>query len=79
MKVFYGILKILAVVVIVVLGMLFTGSLLMQDTVAGIILRSLNKDISTKYKFESVRLSYLRKFPNASLDLKIFSYNHLRV
>jgi hypothetical protein len=42
----------------------------MQDTVAGIILRSLNKNISTKYEFESVRLSYLKKFPNASLDLK---------
>ena len=42
----------------------------MQDTVAGIILRSLNKNISTKYEFKSVRLSFLKKFPKASLDLK---------
>lgn len=70
MKVFYGALKFLAVFIIVIAATLFTGSFVMQDTVAGIILRSLNKNISTKYGFESVRLSYLRKFPHASLNLK---------
>lgn len=70
MKVFYGILKAFAIIVIVVTATLFAGSFLMQDTVAGIILRSLSKKISTRYEFESVRLSYLKKFPNASLDLK---------
>ena len=70
MKVFYGILKAIAIIAIVVAATLFAGSFIMQDTVAGIILRSLSKKISTRYEFESVRLSYLRKFPNASLDLK---------
>lgn len=70
MKVFYGILKAIAIIAIVITVTLFAGSFLMQDTVAGIILRSLSKKISTRYEFESVRLSYLKKFPNASLDLK---------
>jgi hypothetical protein len=69
MRFFYGILKILAILFIVITATLFFGSFVMQDTVAGIILRSLNKNISTKYEFESVRLSYLKKFPKASLDL----------
>jgi len=42
----------------------------MQDKVAGIILKSLSKNISTKFDIGSVRLSFLRKFPKASLDLK---------
>ncbi len=70
MKLLYRILKILAGIVIVITTTLFLASFVMQDTVAGIILRSLNKNISTKYEFKSVRLSFLRKFPNASLDLK---------
>lgn len=69
MKVFYRFLKILAILVIVITTTLFLASLVMQDTVAGIILRSLNKNISTKYEFRSVRLSFLKKFPKASLDL----------
>ena len=70
MKVFYGLLKILAILVIVITTTLFFASFVMQDTIASIILRSLNKNISTKYEFKSVRLSFLKKFPNASLDLK---------
>ncbi len=70
MKVFYRFLKFLAILVIVITTTLFLASFVMQDTVAGIILRSLNKNISTKYEFKSVRLSFLKKFPNASLDLK---------
>ena len=37
----------------------------MQDTVAGIILRSLNKNISTKYEFESVRLIIPEEIPQS--------------
>ena len=70
MKVFYGFLKLLAIIVIVITTALFVASFVMQDTVAGIILRSLNKNISTKYEFKSVRLSFLKKFPKASLDLR---------
>ena len=70
MKVFYRFLKILAILVIVITTTLFFASFVMQDTVAGIILRSLNKNISTKYEFKSVRLSFLKKFPKASLELQ---------
>jgi|WetSurMetagenome_2_1015567.scaffolds.fasta_scaffold00003_87 hypothetical protein len=70
MKLLYRVLKIVAVFFLVIITTLFLASFIMQDTVARIVLRSLNRDISTKYEFESVRLSYLKKFPNASLDLK---------
>ena len=70
MRLFLKILKIFAGLIIAITVMLFSASLLMQDSVAGIILKSLNKNISTKYEFESVKLSFLRKFPKASLDLK---------
>jgi AsmA-like C-terminal region len=70
MRLFYKILKITAVFVIAVTVVLFSASFLLQDKVAGIILKSLNKSITTKFEFESVKLSFLRKFPEASLDLK---------
>jgi len=70
MRLFFKILKITAVLIIIFILGLFTASILMQDKVAGYILKSLNKSISTKYEFESVRLSLLRQFPKASLDLK---------
>ncbi len=70
MKFFYGFLKLLAIIAIVITTALFLASFVMQDTVAAIILRSLNKNISTKYEFKSVRLSFLKKFPKASLDLR---------
>lgn len=70
MRLFFKILKITAVLIIIFILGLFTASILMRDKVAGYILKSLNKSISTKYEFESVRLSLLRQFPKASLDLK---------
>jgi hypothetical protein len=70
MKLFLRILKIIAVLVILVTISLFTAALIMQDRVADIVLKSLNKSISTKFEFETVKLSFLRKFPKASLDLK---------
>ena len=70
MRLFLKIFKIIAVLVIAVTVLLFTAAFIMQDKVADIILKSLNKSISTKFEFESVRLSFLRKFPKASLDLK---------
>ena len=42
----------------------------MQDKVADIILKSLNKNISTKLDAGSFKLSFLRNFPKASLILK---------
>lgn len=70
MKGFFRVLKIFAVLVVVSAVTLFTASLVMQDKIAGIILRSLNRNISTKFSFESTHLSFIRKFPKASLDLK---------
>jgi hypothetical protein len=70
MKLFLKILKIFAVLIITLTVGLFTASFLLQDKVTGMILKSLNKDIQTKFEFESSHLSFLRKFPKASLDLK---------
>jgi AsmA-like C-terminal region len=70
MKLTLKILKISAILVLAILIILFSASVLMQDKVAGIILRSLNQNISTKLKVGSVRLSLLKKFPKASLELK---------
>jgi hypothetical protein len=70
MKLLFKILKITAAFIIAVTVILFSASLLMQDKVAGIILKSLNKNLTTKYEYGSLNLSFLRKFPKASLDLK---------
>jgi hypothetical protein len=70
MKIFLSIIKVIAIVIIAVTITLFTGAFLMQDRVAGYVLKSLNKNLATKFSFESVRLSFLRKFPMASLDLE---------
>ncbi|MBG0860445.1 MAG: hypothetical protein IQL11_13160, partial [Bacteroidales bacterium] len=70
MNLLFKILKIAAVILIAIVAILFSASLLMQDSVAGIILRSLNKNLTTKYEFGSLHLSFLKKFPKASLDLK---------
>ena len=70
MKLLLKILKITSAIIITVAVVLFSASLLMQDRVAGVILKSLNKNLTTKYEFGSLHLSFLRKFPKASLDLK---------
>jgi AsmA protein len=70
MKLILKILKLSAILVITVSVILFSASLVLQDKVAGIILKSLNRNISTKLEIGSFRLSFLRKFPNASLELK---------
>jgi hypothetical protein len=70
MKLLYNIFKILAVVVIVFAITLFSASFLLQNKVAGVVIKSFNEKISTKFDIGSVRLSFLRKFPKAYLDLK---------
>ena len=64
------ILKILLLLFFTVAIILFTASLVLQDKVAEIVLKSLNKNLSTKLDIGSFRLSFLRKFPKASLELK---------
>ncbi|NMD03475.1 MAG: hypothetical protein GYA71_09410, partial [Bacteroidales bacterium] len=70
MRLVFKIGKIAALVIVAIIVILFTSSLFVQDKVAGIILKSLNKNLLTKYEFESVRLSFLRRFPKASLDIR---------
>lgn len=70
MKLFLKIVKVIAVLLISVTVILFSAALIMQDRVADLVLKSLNKSIATKFEIETVRLSFLRKFPKASLDLK---------
>jgi len=70
MKLLIKIFKVIAVVVIVFIIALFTASFIFRDKVAEVIIRSLNEKITTKFDIGSVSLSFLRKFPNASLELK---------
>ena len=70
MKLILKIFKITAILILTVSIILFSASLLLQDKVAHIFLNSLNKSLSTKLEVGTVRLSFLRKFPKASLELK---------
>jgi hypothetical protein len=70
MKLFYEILKIVSILIISVIIILFSASVLMQNKVTGIILKSLNSNFATKLDAGSTRLSLLRKFPKASFELK---------
>jgi len=70
MKLVLKIFNILVILIITVSVLLFSTSFFLQDRVADIILKSLNKNIQTKLEVGSFRLSFLRKFPKASLKLK---------
>jgi hypothetical protein len=70
MKLPIKILRLFAVIIITVSIILFSASLLLQDKVGDIILKSLNRNISTKLSAGSFRLSFLKRFPKASLELK---------
>jgi len=70
MKVILKILKVTVILIITLSVVLFSASLILQDKVAEVILNSFNKSVSTKFDIGSVKLSFLRKFPKASLELK---------
>jgi hypothetical protein len=70
MKLFLKIGKLFAILILTVSIILLSASFLLKDKVGFIILRSLNKNLSTKLDVGSYRLSFLRKFPRASLELK---------
>jgi hypothetical protein len=82
MNYFIKFLKIASILVLMVLMLLFFTSLVIQNKVAGIVLNSLNRNISTKIDAESYRLSLLKRFPRATVTLKnpvVFSspdFNH---
>jgi hypothetical protein len=62
--------KLFAILILTVSIILFSASFLLRDKVGFIILKSLNKNLSTKLDVGSYKLSFLRKFPKASLELK---------
>lgn len=70
MKLFLKILKLFALLILTVSIILFSASFLLRDKVGFIILKSLNKNLSTKLDVGSYNLSFLRKFPKASLELR---------
>jgi hypothetical protein len=70
MKLFLKIGKLLAIIIFAVSIILISASFLLKDKVGFIILRSLNKNLSTKLEVGSYKLSFLKKFPKASLELK---------
>jgi len=70
MKLAAKILKIASILFVSVLIVLFILSLIMQNKVAGLVLQSLNNNFSTKIETGSHRLSLIRKFPKASVELK---------
>ncbi len=69
MKLRIKILRTAAVVTGVVIIILFMLSVVLQSK-ADVILNAVNNNISTKIETGSVRISLLRKFPRASLELK---------
>lgn len=70
MKLLVKVVKIASVFILSVLLLLFAVSLIMQNKVAGILLKSVNNNFSTKISAGSYRLSLIKKFPKASVELK---------
>ncbi len=70
MKLAAKILKIATIIIVSALTVLFSVSLIMQNKVAGLVLKSLNNNFSTKIETGSYRLSLIKKFPKASVELK---------
>lgn len=70
MKLFLKIGKLFAILIFSAALLLVVASVLLKDKVGFIILRSINKNLSTRLDVGSYRLSFIRKFPKASLELK---------
>jgi hypothetical protein len=62
--------KLLAILVLSVSAILAVASFIMQDKVGNIIIASLNRNMAVKLDVEKSRLSFLRRFPKASMVLK---------
>ncbi len=70
MKIPKRILKITGALILSVIVLLFIVSAMMQDKVAGIVFKSLNRNFATKIETGSYHLSLIKKFPKASFELK---------
>ncbi len=60
----------LLVVLLFVMGAGVTLSLAFSDEITGLLIRELNKKIVTEIEVKEIRFSLLRKFPNASIELR---------
>jgi AsmA-like C-terminal region len=70
MRLVINIFKWIIVSIGAILIVLFTLSFLLRNRVVDIVLASLNKNISTKVEIGGYRLSLIRKFPRAAIELK---------
>ncbi len=70
MRALLRIFKITFILTISISVILFTASFFFQEKVAAVLIKSLNNNISTKLDIGSLRLSFLKRFPRASLELK---------
>ena len=70
MKYLPKLVRIILVLILSVLILLFSAGYLMQDRVSGIILSAINKNIATRIEVGSMKLSFLRSFPRASVQLR---------
>lgn len=70
LKLFLKGLKLSAIVLTAILTILFILSLLFQEKAGRIILNILNSNFSTKIETGPYRLSLIRKFPKATVELK---------
>ena len=70
MKLAVRLLKITSIITGSLLVLLFVISLAIQNKVAGIVLNTLNNNFATKISTESYRLSLIKKFPKATIELK---------
>jgi hypothetical protein len=70
MKRNYKILKITAILIFTVIILLFLVSLMMQNKVAGLLLKTVNRNFQTRIEAGSYRLSLLKRFPRATIELK---------
>lgn len=73
MKVVVRILRTVSIVLISLVVVLFVLSLILQNRVGGIVIHSLNSTLQTKIETESYRLSLIKKFPKATVELKNIS------
>ncbi|MDX9948506.1 MAG: hypothetical protein RBS38_14190, partial [Bacteroidales bacterium] len=70
MKLAAKLLKTVSIIIGSLLVLLFVISLAIQNKVAGIVLNTLNNNFATKISTESYRLSLIKKFPKATIELK---------
>ncbi len=70
MKVSVKIIRAGGIVILSAVLVLFLISLTVQDKVAGIILKSLNRNLATRIETGSYHLSLIKKFPKASFELR---------